>query len=279
MSEQHSPFVLVCEPCGSTRFEPTPYRDVFGYGVNLVRCAGCGAKFYDRMMQTSEEHYHSAAADEYARKNAAGDPSEANPEKARIIGEHRRKVYVAMVERLRHHAGGKLDRLYEVGANSGEFLAVAKAAGVGWLRGCDPIRVAPELAARYEVDVECAFFCGATKPAAPMDAVVMLDVIEHTDTPRADLERAYSIVCDGGVLLLKTFYDEWHQGRVPPSALVRDTLLTMGLGTSGYFAPTSHRFHFDEPVLLALIARCGWCVVETQRNEVHGQITVYGRRS
>jgi len=109
--------------------------------------------------------------------------------------------------------------------------------------------------------------------AGPFDAVVALDVIEHTETPREDLERAARILRPGGALLLKTFYDEWHEGRELAIVSAEGWQLP-----HGYFDPVCHINHFTEPVLRRLIEQSGFDVAEWDRDEVNGLVTVYARR-
>jgi 2-polyprenyl-3-methyl-5-hydroxy-6-metoxy-1,4-benzoquinol methylase len=100
--------------------------------------------------------------------------------------------------RLRRHV--QEGRLLDVGAATGTFLTVARdafAEAVGVEP--DPITSAQARAAGLTVitgtldDVEPAF-----------DAITMLHVIEHLDSPHAALERVHARLNPGGVVLIET---------------------------------------------------------------------------
>lgn len=266
---------LVCEPCGETVFTATPHRNVMGLGANLVRCSGCGVKRYDRRLADAAAVNDSAEAHTLA-DNVARFGALNNLDAARIpeFQAAHWRLYTGMVATLRRFAG-TLASIYEVGTSVGEFLAVAHACHVATLDGCEPNRRACELAASlHGLAIEHSFFGAATPPRAPYDAVAMLDVIEHTETPRGDLEKAFGILRPGGMLLLKTFYDEWH-------ATLDLNIAGPDAWTDprhGYFDPLGHLHHFDEPVLRSLIERVGFAVEDWSRNTVHGQVIVYARR-
>jgi len=136
-------------------------------------------------------------------------------------------------------------------------------------------------------DAELAeVFAGAPVEHAPvleahlpldLDAVILLDVLEHTATPRQDLETVARSLRPGGGLMLKTFYDEFHDGK--ELDLTPEGDRHRSVERSGHFCPLSHIAHFDEGVLLRLIQKTGFEIVEIVRNENCGQVCVYARRS
>lgn len=278
----------VCEGCGGTSFKPTKHTNVFGLGADLVRCERCGLKFYNRLPnQDFFAHHNAPAYDELAHASVEfGSMCNRDPAQT----EHYRKTtayyYGLMMKRAVALTGRGVASLYEMGFGSGDFLAVAREHGVEHISGCDASRENIRLARERLpwASVEHGFFCDVTRPPdGSQDAVVMLDCIEHTTTPRGDLERAFAMLRSGGVLLVKTFYDEWHdtltnldlsaekmKGHTAESVV--------GVGVTGYFSPIAHPHHFDVPVLLAMVDRVGFEVVTHELQKACSNITVWGRR-
>lgn len=264
------PVERTCECCSGTETEPTPHRNVMGItGADLVRCIGCGVKFYRRSFVAFGAYYNCRAARDMAEENARfGGANNRDADKVAAMQSARRSYYAGMIGILRRHVGS-LARLYEVGTDFGEFLDVARDFGVANVGGCDVNERCAEIARSRGLAVEGAPFDLATVPDW-LDGIAMLDMIEHTPTPRADLARARAHLRPGGGLLLKTFYDEFHA--TFPLNLGADAWADPA---HGYFDPLGHLWHFDRMVLLALIERCGFAVKATEINERCGQITVY----
>lgn len=257
----------VCNICGTTDHEPTPFTNVMGTGANLVRCWRCGLKFYD-VWKTTPEHINNGEAAHRQVEASAHFGGMNNRDESEIARFHEvhRNYYNGMIDRLALLLP-TMATLYEVGASYGEFLLLAAERGLD-VRGCEPNLRGCELARASGLDVAHGFFQDVGVRAG-LDAVVMLDVIEHTTTPREDLEKIFAILRPGGVMLLKTFFDEWHIGQD----------LKIGAGdwedpAHGYFDPFGHLYHFDVPVLLALIARVGFTIHDVSRDTA-GCVTVY----
>lgn len=262
-----------CVLCGGQGFRPTGYRDLFGTGANLQECRACGFRQYDRVLITAEVFNDSAAAHEmFDVSFRCGALNNRDPAQADRFRAAHRSYYQGMLERLRAVAGEPFAALFEVGGGYGEFLSCAHAAGLR-VQGCEMNRRGVELAAEH-FGLAVDFGAFQTVPVeGPFDAVVALDVLEHTETPREDVEKAAAVLRPGGVLLLKTFYDEWHQGRELSIATAEGWNLP-----HGYFDPCCHLNHFTEPVLRRLLTESGFNVAEWDRDEVNGLVTVYARR-
>lgn len=102
---------------------------------------------------------------------------------------------------LRQHVppGG---RLLDVGAGTGDFLRLA--AREYSVAAVEP---SPFLAARIRERLSCPVFVGAFedyRPTEPVDAVVMMDIIEHAADPREFLGHARNLLKPGGVLFVCT---------------------------------------------------------------------------
>jgi len=272
---------VICECCGAEEWEPTGYNDVRGLGVNLMRCTGCGAKTYDRRCIESVAYYNSPGAISYAELDAKGSPSTADTEEAKKSAEYRDNYYGKMLDKVTaaKHTIGIPPSLYEAGFGAGAMLVLARSRG--WkVAGCDLNgRSVALLAKGHRIKCANARFQDA-KVKGTHDLVVMLDYIEHTETPRQDLEKARRILRPGGALLLKTFYDEFHveAGITPESVGPEVGFSHYSVEGTGYFDPWSHPWHFDKPVLKELIERCGFDVFETELSPACGQIAIYARK-
>lgn len=262
----------VCESCGSTAFEPTKHVNVFGQGTNLIRCTSCGLKFYDRPCPiVPAVFYASGAYDDYVRREQeCGSPCNSDPATADVY----RRCADSLYRKLWSELGARvtlLARVFEVGCGSGRFLALGREKGAEcW--GCDINAMNAEIACRSGAHVVAGFF-GVVDVPRELDAVIMLDVIEHTPTPRADLERAFEHTRRGGGLLLKTFYDEWHETLEGFDLGPQEGVVIRGR-KSGYFSPAAHPYHFDAPVLRALVERVGYRIEHQSLEAIHGQVTL-----
>jgi len=265
-----------CGACGfGDKTVPTRWTNVLDTGANLVECADCGVRFYDQpklMHLAAAAFYNAPAYDAYIDRHVEnGSPFMNTPEKREYYERIRGGVYEGILDKL-ERAVGTLTRLYEAGASWGLFLKVAHARGIE-ATGCDMSRRAAELADGH---VEHSPFLDATVPDA-LDAVVSLDVIEHTETPGADLARAFEVLRPGGGIVVKTFYDEWHDtadidlSKPAPSGLPDiDNYLK-----AGYFG-RSHIHHFTTEALRNAIEGAGFGISLVVPHETCGQVEMYG---
>lgn len=261
-----------CGLCGGEDAVPTGLVNVCARGVDQVRCTACGAKFFTEGVIPATQFYDSPAYDEYVRKDVEyGSPFQAEASELAWREAALLSYFTAHLERLREIVPGAIT-LYEVGCGAGRLLNTAR--GMGYqVGGCDASAANVAALLRFGITIEHALFQAATVPEG-LDAVVMWDMIEHTHTPGADLDKVRACLRPGGGLLLKTFYDEWHDTRTldlsSPST---------GLEKTGYFAPDAHPYHFTSAVLLAALERRGLVPAVVSHDETYGQITVYATRA
>ncbi|MEP6476076.1 MAG: bifunctional glycosyltransferase/class I SAM-dependent methyltransferase [Actinomycetota bacterium] len=105
-------------------------------------------------------------------------------------------------------------RLLEVGANMGLFLAVAGDAG--WeASGIEPSAWSVEQGReRFGVDLRQGAVESLEVEPASVDAVVMLDVLEHLSDPAGALRHLRPMIAEQGVLALATVNVEGLHGRI-----------------------------------------------------------------
>ncbi len=94
--------------------------------------------------------------------------------------------------------------LYEIGASVGVMLRAARARG--WrVGGIEPSSWAVATAReRYSLNIMQGAIESSPGPAAPVDCVVMSDVLEHLIDPQAAIVRAVEWLAPGGVLAMVT---------------------------------------------------------------------------
>lgn len=161
---------VACDACGVVRLDPLP-------------SAEAAAALYDEgyFTESTSGGYHDYLADEAIHRRNA-------------------RRHLDRLERLGARPPG---RLLEVGAAAGFLLDEARA------RGWEPVgvEIGPVAAhARDELGLTVhAELAAALRPDAPVDAVVMNQVLEHLTDPRATLEQVAEATAPGGVLTIETW--------------------------------------------------------------------------
>jgi 2-polyprenyl-3-methyl-5-hydroxy-6-metoxy-1,4-benzoquinol methylase len=199
-------------------------------GYEIARCPSCGLLFRRHLPEPAEvrrlyeEDYFRAASGE---TTGAGYLDYLGDEDNHRRNARRRLDLLAPLV-----APG---RVLDVGCAAGFFLDEAGRRGWSAL-GID---VAPDPAAwgREELGLEIVVgqFLEARLPGS-FDAITMWDYLEHTLDPRAELERAASLLRRGGILGLSTGDAGSYAARVSGP---RWHLLT----------PRHHNFYFTKPTL------------------------------
>jgi SAM-dependent methyltransferase len=153
-----------------------------------------------------------------------------------------RRVLVRL-ERLRREKG----RLFDVGAATGILMNLARERG--WeVDGVEPSAWAVAFARdRYSLAVREGVFETAGVPPASVDAVTMVDLIEHTARPCDAVRRAAEVLRPGGLLCLVT-----------PN--IRSVAARLAGRTWWHFRP-AHLAYFTRGSLDALFRRTGFTVV------------------
>jgi 2-polyprenyl-3-methyl-5-hydroxy-6-metoxy-1,4-benzoquinol methylase len=139
-------------------------------------------------------------------------------------------------------------RLLEVGANVGLFLAVAKEHG--WdAFGIEPSSWAVEQGReRFGVDLEQGAIETLEVEPGSVDALVMLDVLEHLVDPAAALRLLRPVMADQGVFALATVNVEGLHGRLR--------------GGDWPWFIRSHLHYFRPATLTKMLADAGFEAVE-----------------
>ncbi len=139
----------------------------------------------------SEEYYVNVQANAFraARQRGETDPSV--------------PAFVAGLERVEHLLGRK-GRILDVGAAFGAFLEVARD------RGWDPsgVELSPFSSAvareTHGFEIYTGDLTRAPYAEGSFDCITFWDVIEHVQSPAANLDRAHALLKPDGVLLMTT---------------------------------------------------------------------------
>jgi 2-polyprenyl-3-methyl-5-hydroxy-6-metoxy-1,4-benzoquinol methylase len=159
----------------------------------------------------------------------------------------RRELFGWMIEQLNGYpVRGK--RLLEIGSNVGIFLDVAREGG--WdVRGIEPSKWAVEQGReRFGVDIRQGTIEELHEDARSVDAIVMLDVLEHVADPLAALRTLRPMLDDEGVLVLSTV------NLSGPHARARKEHWPWFI--------RSHLHYFSEQTLSGFLQRSGYEMVE-----------------
>lgn len=226
-----------CDLCGTG--DPEHLLDSPLLDGSLVRCRNCGLVYVGTRRSdftfadgADEERSHKLAA-QVATLGLVDHHVEDAERPLRIRADQER------LQRLLGHVGRR-DSLLDVGAATGTFLAVAQttfpeAAGIE----PDPITSAQARAAG--LNVRTGTLAGIEQSG--FDAITMLHVIEHLDSPHETLERVAELLRPGGTVLIETPTVDNVWFRLAPTRwrqLIPD-----------------HYFFFSRPTLERLLRECG----------------------
>lgn len=213
---------------------------------DIERCAGCG------LARVAALPSKKVLDDLYSEGYYAGRTDNMGYYDYAAERESLSKGFGDRLRRLRRYSV-RPGRLLDVGCAFGFLLA--EAASMGWEPyGVDRSGFGIHWAEKNlglknlragtvgEAGFEPAFF----------DAVTMVDVLEHTTDPAAEIESIAGIIKPGGVFLL----DTWDIGSLAARIMGRRWHV---------MAPPDHVFFFDRKTVVALLNRAGFKVEEVSR--------------
>lgn len=172
-----------CDICGCEGYELLFVKE----GFRHVRCSGCA------MVYVTPRLKHHARQQEECGTGTMGETRISSAQRRRLRRE------IASLEPFR-----KTNRIIDVGAGKGWFIAEAAAAGweawaveinadaIEHLKSRGIARIIAEPAECFEA------------PADSVDVVRMWDVVEHLQSPRAALTNVYRLLRSGGLVRLAT---------------------------------------------------------------------------
>ena len=229
-----------CNLCGSDlTWRRCLISNAKGTRMNLVECTKCGFRFFSPRPKWSV--LGPLVADENQQAQTLFDNcsffkvDDVEAQKTAI-----RSYYNKMLEDVRDIIGHIPQTMFEVGGNVGWFAVAARDFGVPLIDGCDlnPFAVGLAQQGHGLAGYEAGDFADY-QPKRQYELTVGLDYLEHTYTPKQDIEKLYGMTQPGGVFLFKTFLDE------------RDF-------KHEQLSPPSHAIHWTEVVLRREIERVGF---------------------
>jgi len=233
-----APSVEACEACGG----PMRASRLLYDGQRYRRCPRCRA----RRLATLP------SAVEMLREYEVRYPRRFPPAR---IETGRRAMLHSLLDHARRWATP--GRLLDVGCGGGHFMADAAARGwrpVGTDLSREACVAAQRVAPVVQGDADALPFGAST-----MDAVTLVNVLDHTTRPLAVVREAARVLRPGGLLVVRVpngaFLAGWAQvlGRLGPGVRWR--------GWDAY--PILHVFAFGPRALRRLVERAGFDVVET----------------
>jgi 2-polyprenyl-3-methyl-5-hydroxy-6-metoxy-1,4-benzoquinol methylase len=208
-------------------------------GFQIVRCAGCGLGStilpadFDPLKIYDQGYYQGGRADGYADYAAS----------ERVL----RKEFGESVRFLRKY-GTASGRLLEIGCAYGYFLLEAQP--FFEVKGLEVSQHAVDAAQARGLDVANRDLGEHFRlHPEPLDAVVLLDVVEHLDQPAQLLRVVHEHLRPGGSIMLST--GDWS------------SLLSKMMGRRWrLMTPPQHLYFFSPATLSRLLERIGFDVVK-----------------
>jgi SAM-dependent methyltransferase len=239
--------VAACEACG----EPLgPVRLAYR-GLLYRRCAACGARALAAIPTDAELRLRYETA--YPRMFT---PSR--------IGAPRREMLAGVLAQARRHMAP--GRLLDVGCGSGHFLSAAQSDG--WRGVGTDLSHAACVAARETAATPIAQAEAIALPfrAGALDAVTLVNVLDHTAAARRTLEEAARVLRPGGLLVVRVPNGPVHA--MAANALARLGPLARLRGLDAF--PILHVFAFGRGALVRLLAGTGFEVVDVINSDLAG---------
>lgn len=230
-----------CETCGGALRRS---RLLYG-GHRYARCVRCGTRRLVTLPSEGQTRH------EYQVRYTQRFP----PER---IDPARRQVLASIAARARSMAPP--GRLLDVGCGGGAFMTAARAAG--WRPIGTDLSHAACRAAHGETAAPAVGADAGALPfrAAVLDAVALINVLDHTRRPGAVVAEAARVLRPGGLLVVRVpngaFHRPWAQALGSLGPLVR------GRGWDTY--PILHLFAFGPAALHRLVERAGFEVLATR---------------
>ena len=171
-------------------------------------------------------------------------------EKTRMWLEH--ALYDAVIDALKAAPGHKV---LDVGCGTGELVEYLSSQGCD-AHGVEPAEAAVEFAQSRGISVECGDLGGHLKanPSIRYDAIVFLNVIEHSPEPTVLLQQAYGALKPGGLVICRVPNDFSPIQEVAQLAIA---------GRPWWIVVPDHINYFNFETFPPVLERLGFQVLDT----------------
>jgi 2-polyprenyl-3-methyl-5-hydroxy-6-metoxy-1,4-benzoquinol methylase len=222
------------------------------FGDTLAKCRRCALVFL-MPPPSKEEMIRRHQSKEYAEHPyfAAGEEEAAGAEPL--------PVHRLVLDKLRAELPSRA-RVLDIGAGTGDFLR--HSARHFSISAVEP---SPFLAERIRHRISCPVFVGPFEDyegSESADALVLMDIIEHSADPRRLLQKAYETLRPGGILAITTVDSGSLLYRLGPAVW----RLSGALSTAGYVLQRifcyQHNWYFNRAVLRAIVEEAGFRITE-----------------
>jgi len=241
------PSAAACEACGA----PLGAARLAYRGLRYRRCAACGARALARLPSESELRVRYEAA--YPRTFAPA-----------VIRAPRHQMLGGVLTHARCHVAS--GRLLDVGCGGGHFVHAARDAGwraIGTDLSHSACRAATVAAGAPVAQAQAGalpFRDGA------LDAVTLVNVLDHTASARGTLDEVARVLRPGGLLVVRVPNGPMHASAA--RALARLGPLARLRGLDAF--PILHVFAFGRRALVRLLTRAGFDVLEVINSGLAG---------
>ena len=261
---------VACPVCAARDAEPIEQRT---FGCTFVQCRRCGMRYYSPRMTedyvlATYMHTPDAKAEAenlYCNGVLTGAPEKSPEYQKAAIETYYVDLLGGQAKWFKLHNSREPTSLFETGCAVGWYMKAARdriLAPPARVAGCDANPYAAAVAReRFGFDVVDGRFSHRpvrSEERGSYDLLAAMDYIEHTYTPVEDLRILRDLSAPNGVLILKTFLEEF------------DT-------TGSYIHPVFHCNHFTAKTLKLALAEAGWRILEfnDERERVYAQAIVY----
>lgn len=236
---------------------------LFSLGGPLVRrCASCGMQYLDPYPRDEVM----AAFHQFHDRSALLNPMLARYHEAvaKDAPESRTtRTYARILTELARHAAP--GTMLDVGCGTGRFLAMSRDRGWRVLGVDSDADVARAARTEHALTVHQGELADLEIPESSLDAITMLDYLEHVLSPVPLIERARTLLRPGGLLVVAT---------PDIDGLLFGMTRWLHAATFGRvcgplrqaYVP-SHPLYFSNATLRRLLDRCGFHVVNTFSDE------------
>ncbi len=240
---------VACDLCGSDRYRvrfPSTLGNREGSDLSAFRCTSSGYGQHHAIVEClncglvyANPRYDSGEM--LARYKAVEDPLYVEEREGRVLTFER---HLRPLEKIMSPGDGR--RLLDVGCHIGVFVEIA--ARHGWdAWGVEPSQWAATRAQEVGLKVVEGTMATSGFEGEFFDVITMWDVIEHLETPSAEVHQAFHLLKPGGLLVAHT--------------MDLDSLFARLMGKRWPWLMEMHLYYFSRRTLTMLMENAGFRVL------------------